>query len=325
MSRITHLVVPGLLGPLPQRDRSNLPRFPVIERLLARADRSPAAIGYGENLFQLFGVQRSAEADLPTAALAYLADTGRPPEAVVYHADPVHLRPDQDRLLLFDRPTADLTDTEAAAFVDAVNRHFAEDGWRLEAPTPARWYLHLDKSPRLRTQPLQHAVGRNIDLFQPQGDDAGYWQRCLNEVQMLFHGLAVNLQRESAGRLPVSGLWLHGGGRLPATASNRFAGIETDDPVLGGLTTLAETASGEERLLVRLDAWRAVQDADPIGWQQALAELEQQLSELMAEGELRVYPCEGSCHSHRPMHRYRVWRRPRSLMAHLQSESDQVW
>lgn len=325
MPRITNLVVPGLLGPMPRLDHAACPRYLLLERLTARSDKSAAAVGYAETLFELFGLPLSDEQDLPTAALAYLADTGRSPEGVVYHADPVHLLPDQDRLLLFDTPAADLTANESAAFTDAVNRHFVDDGWRLEAPVPGRWYLHLERSPQLRTQPLGLVVGRNIDLFRPQGADARYWQQRLNEVQMLFHGLSVNEQRALEGRLPVSGLWLHGGGALPAAVSSPFQRIETEDVLLTGLAALAGTGTGDESLEVWLDAWRAVQDADPQAWQQALAELEEQVSGLLAEGsELRLYPCNGVRHLYQARHRYRLWRRPGPFANSLQAEPDQT-
>lgn len=324
MAGITHLVVPGLLGPMPRLADIGSSRFPLLERLLARADRQGAASGYGETLFGLFGLAPPEDADLPSAALAYLGDTGAAPVGVVFHAAPVHLRPDQDRLLLFDHPGEDLTEAETAVFVDAVNRHFAADGWRLEATSAGRWYLHLPQQPRLRTHPLAEVVGRNVDLFQPSGEDAAYWQGCLNEIQMLFFDLPVNARREAAGRLPVSGLWLHGGGELAAAASHPFASLEGADLLLAGLAASAGDASGDERLVVSRDAWRAVQDADPSAWQQALAGLELRLPQLMSQGELRLYPCHGQCHIYRPAHRYRVWRRPRSLREMMRRDTAQT-
>ena len=40
-------------------------------------------------------------------------DAGEVPPGWVMHADPVHLRPDQDRLLLFDAPSMAITRREA--------------------------------------------------------------------------------------------------------------------------------------------------------------------------------------------------------------------
>ena len=50
------------------------------------------------------------------------------------HADPVHLRPDRDRLILFDSRNLGITHEEAGALVGLFNGHFAADGMRLQAP-----------------------------------------------------------------------------------------------------------------------------------------------------------------------------------------------
>lgn len=310
---VTHLLVPGLLGPMPRLEPERLPRFPHLERILARADQQTAPNGYEHTLFELFGLQLEIDAELPTAAIRYLADTELLPEGPLLQADPVHLRADQDRLLLFDRPVADLDATEASAFVEAVNQHFGDDGWRLEAPTPGRWYVHLTKAPRLKTQPLSAAVGRNIDLVQPTGVDAGYWQQCLTELQMLFYSLPVNAERESQGRLPVSGLWLHGGGELPSRSPRGFAVLEGGDALARGLQALSEEIREEHRLLISLDAWRAVQDADAESWLAALRHIEAQVAKLVGEGGLNLYPATGTCYEFRLSHRMRLWRRTRTL------------
>lgn len=310
---VTHLLVPGLFGPMPRLDRARLPRLPRLERLLARADSHPAASGYERTLFELFGVPLGEDAELPTAAIRYLADTGLLPEGPVLQADPVHLKADQDRLLLFDRPVHDLEAAEAAAIVGAVNRHFADDGWHLEAPTPGRWYLHLSTPSRLQTHPLSEVVGRNIDLFQPAGADAGYWQQCLTELQMLFYGLSVNAERESSGKPAVNGLWLHGGGELPAQPLRGFTQVSGDDVLVDGLQTLSESSRDDERLVILSDAWRAVQDADMEHWLAALQKVEEQIDDHSGEGELRLYPAAGSCFAYRRGHGLRLWRRPRPL------------
>lgn len=316
--RVLHLVVPGLLGPMSHLDDMAAgQRFPAIERWLARADRSPVAADADELLFQLFGVDAPAQGDLPTGAVCYLADTGKAPVGVVYHATPVHLRPDQDRLLLFDSPAADLTADEAAAFVSAFNAHFSPDGWRLEAPMPARWYLHVDEGAELRTRPLGDVIGRNVDLFLPQGADAPAWGRHLTELQMLFHALDVNMQREIAGRPAVNSLWLHGGGRLPAGAAHPLRVEPPAPPLVNGLARLAGTA-GRDRLHWLGRARRAVWDADPAAWLAALSEVEATLCSLA--GEAVLYPGDGFGYRCGPSQRRRLWRRSVPLVHRLRAE-----
>lgn len=317
--QVLHLVIPGLLGPMPRLDAAQAgQRFPTLERWLARADREPVADDAEALLFQLFGLPVPDGADLPTAALCYLADSGQSPDGVVYHATPVHLRPDQDRLLLFDAPAADLTADEAVRFVEAFNNHFAPDGWRLSAPVPGRWYLHVSGAPELRTHPLGDVVGRNVDLFQPEGPDAALWLQRLNEVQMLFHGLPVNHERENTGRLGVNSLWLHGGGVLPVERGRSLHVMGEASPLLDGLIRLAGRPLAE-RLQWFGQARRAVWDADPQAWLEALGQIEQLLRDNT--GETLLYPGDGHAYRYRPVHRWRLWRRRLPIASLLLAES----
>jgi hypothetical protein len=63
-----------------------------------------------------------------------------------------------------------------------------------------------------------------IHAHLPRGDHAKAWRRWLSEIQMLLHEHPVNAARDAAGRAPVTGLWLSGGGanaglRAPAGAT----------------------------------------------------------------------------------------------------------
>ena len=205
-------------------------------------------------LLHLFGFAPDPERDCPSAPYCRLADQppnpalhDQPPKQVldghpgkqapgdpgpgpyVLHADPVHLRPDRDRLVLFAGPDFAPDRAEADALVALFNQHLGAEGLRLEAPTPARWYL-LSKRPHdLVTQPLAAVLGRPIAGQLPQGPEARHWARLLNEIQMLFHHSEVNQRREAAGLPTISGLWLWGGGCLlppssPASGTSRPAG-----------------------------------------------------------------------------------------------------
>lgn len=316
--QVLHLVVPGLLGPLPERcmpAELPSPACPVLERWLARADQRAVPGDADALLFELFDAEPPAHADLPTAPLCYLADSGRPPPGMVYHADPVHLRPDQDRLLLFDLPPDSLDAAAAAAFVAAFNDHFAVDGWRLSAPTPARWYLHVAQPPQqLRTRPLGEVIGRNVDRFLPSGADAGTWRQRLTELQMLFHGLPINLEREARGLPPVNGLWPHGGGVLPPPPRRALHLEGTVPPLARGLAARAQPRPGARlRWLDR--AQRAVWHADIAAWQQAVSEVEQYLAG--SRGPVWLYPGDGHGYRYQAGHRWRLWRRCRPLANHL--------
>ena len=312
MTPVLHLLVPGLLGPAP-RGAAALPRLPNVERVLARGERRDGPASYVAALFELFGQPVSVDEDMPSAALCHARETGKAADDWVLHADPVHLRPDQDRLLLFDAGILDLEAEEAAALADCFNGHFAADGLRIEAPTPGRWYLRCAEPPGVCTTTLDEVTGRNLDPYLPTGPRARFWRGVLNETQMLFHDHPVNAARISAGREPVSGIWLSGGGRMPPRGSTRIAHLTGDDLLAEALAAQADpVSSAGDELIVEQALWRAMLAADAAAWMAALVEFDRRLDTwLDTDRPCRLSVCDGrAVHWERSMRR-RFWRRVR--------------
>lgn len=337
MAAVQHLVVPGLLGFPADVLPADGARLPHLERVLTRGRCRPAPAGYAATLLQLAGLPAGGDdpalptADLPSAALRYLADTGVLPSGPVLQADPVYLQPDQDRLLLFDHPSRDLTDAQAAALCAAFNHHFGADGFTLEAPTPGRWYLLPPRPPALQTTELPIVLGRNVDLFLPRGPEAAAWRSLLNEVQMLFHAAPANAEREAAGQVPVSGIWLSGGGALPTTLpaapAPRWQGDA--DALSRGLQQWRGQqqtgAAAAEGIVVELflDALQAIAAADPDAWLTSLQSLEARLAQRQREpGTWVLHRCDGQCHHWQRGDRWRWWRRPRPLSDWLRDAAE---
>ena len=237
------LLVPALR---PHADCGELPeRLPALETLLSRADRADtSARGREASLFALFDAPFDAARDLPVAAVSYAADTGSPPAGPCLRADPVHLLPDRDQLVLLDAASLALDEAEAQRLIAELNAVYAEDGWRFEAPLPERWYLHLPQQPRLKTWLLSAVNGRPIGQRLPGGEQGKAWHGIMNEIQMLLHSSGVNRQREAEGRLAVSSLWFWGGGEAPLLPTPRWTRVWNSDPVASGLALLAGVAQG---------------------------------------------------------------------------------
>lgn len=233
------LLVPSLR---PDADCGILPeRLPALETLLSRADRrETAAQGLDASLFARFAVPLVAGQDLPVASVRYSADTGQPPAGACLCADPVHLMPDRDQLVLLDSKNLDLQPPEALRLMAELNAFYAEDGWRFEARSPDRWYLHLPEMPKLVTEPLSAVSGQPIGRHLPGGEQGKAWHARMNEIQMLLHTSGVNVQREADGLLTVSSLWFWGGGALPDLPAQPWAQLWSDEPVACGLAMLTE-------------------------------------------------------------------------------------
>lgn len=293
------LICPGLLGPLPILPQP-LPPTPTLDRLLGRAQRSAVAANEPEAaLLAACGWRGTPERDLPTAALCLLGEQVSVAENEDWlHADPIHLRADRERLLLFAGDAIAPDRAEAEALIELFNDHFGRDGLRLLAPTPSRWYLQVTHSPALRTSPLQQVLGGALGERLPSGPDAVRWNGILNEAQMLFFASAVNRARERARRPVISGIWIWGGGRLPELAGASPALIVGDHPLSCGLarhTGARHLTPAAWRAQVVTEAggvwyWDGLRAAlnaqDLTAWVRSLTDLESCLAEVA--GQLRA-------------------------------------
>ena len=320
---------------------ADLPKVPSLSRILGRSDieavsgSDPIAV-----LLDRFGIDVDPNLDPPSAPFSHLADVpDGSPIGYWLHADPVHLRPNRDQLLLFDARHLELARGEAQRLVELFNEHFTVEGLRLEAAAADRWYLRLDSAPRLRTRALADVMGRSVDPAYLAGKDAARWMGWLNETQMLFHQAEVNRHRELSGRPTVSGIWPWGGGSLPsAMPQSRYGSVFAVDSLALGLANAAQVDAypipeRPEALLSVLSRgrvlgywhslWAAVLDADAGAWIQDLGRLDSWLDQLLAlltvgrVDEIALFPCDGTCGlvTRRALRRF--WRRTPSMAARL--------
>lgn len=290
------LLVPGLFGTTrlveAAADRGSKARLAALETFVTRADRCPTAVqGAEARTFGLFGVELQEASDAPVAAVTRVLDLGVIDNGWWVRADPVHLIPDRDRLVLHDAEWLDLTQEEAARLAAEISAAYAGEGWTLKAPRPGRWYLKPPRAPQLTTTPLPEVVGRDIHPHLPQGRDGKAWRILLNELQILLHTARVNSERERDGKPAVNSLWFWGGGRLPKVPPAPWSQVWSLEPVSLGLARLcqipaeappggflewqgrAPAATGAH--LVVLDAVRAaVQYGEPVRCQEMIGHIE---------------------------------------------------
>lgn len=325
-----HLLVPGVLGPMPHLGAaSRPPQVPRLEALLGRADQTPApGDDFISTLLHLFQLSRPSAGDWPSASLCLLADGGDPGGQAWLRADPVLLQPDMDRVLVFDSRSLGVQMEEAQALVELFNHHFAADGWNLMAPGPDRWYLSGPAGADLVTAPLHQVIGRGLYPFLPKGAGGAPWRRLLNEVQMLFFQAPVNQRREREGRPPISGIWLWGGGRCPEPVPVPWQRVWADEPLARGLALragvpLEPSAQGHAGPGQSLWFWDSclgpVLDGDPESWLEALERLEAVLEHLQLAlvqarlATLHLYPCDGRRFTLTRRNRRFLWRRSHPL------------
>ncbi|WP_456377692.1 hypothetical protein [Thiolapillus sp.] len=310
---IHHLLVPDLLEPPPaSHETADILRFPVLERLLARADRKTAPGNLDANLFRLFQLQEHTAAVAP---LCWLADSGEEASGWVLQATPVYLRADRDRVLLFPLEEKQMELQQAQRFASVFNRHFAQDGLVLKAASPLCWYLFTRNPVCADFADLSRVAGRSMGSFMPQGTDERFWRGVINETQMLFFQAEENQAREAQGRLPVSGLWFSGAGKLPEKRPVAPAEISGEYCLLAGLKKYATSIDPDCTITVIDGMAKARREQDVKSWLQAAAELEQRLTDMASSAqEICLYPCQGAAYYWKQRMKYRLWRRAKSLV-----------
>lgn len=331
--RKVHLVIPDLF--LPQQLAAYASAdlsLPALAKLLARAQEMPLNIDTLEAwLCERFGV-----AEMAIAPLTLQADGVQPGDAYWLRADPVGTSMQRSQTIL--QADIALTEDEAAQLCASLNAHFAGYGLRFLAPHPQRWYLQLDHTPAIETHPLAQVAGADVHAHLPLGADALRWHSVFNEIQMLFYEHAVNQAREQRGELPVSAVWLWGGGKLAQNLLQPFARVAGDSelaqafahaagiPSVTGAGSIPMDFAGEsgDLLLVCESQRTALQGADIGKWRDAVKRFEENYAQpilaalaagligqltldVLSEGASRRFVVTRAA-------LWKLWRLPRPLM-----------
>lgn len=234
MNNLT-LVIPGLLGPLPELEQHSQlsPACAVLQKWLACSEQQKAASGdYYSLLAELFGLNQ----DFSITRITALMDGYECSKPHCLRADPVHFKADIDHAILLDHNRLAIRDYEANSLVDTFNQHFLDEGISLHVGHRYRWYLSFEEEFEIQTTSLLDAVGRNVQLFLPRGSHALNWKRLLNETQMLFHSHEVNREREAKGQMSINSLWLWGEGKdLQPVDNSHWNWMMSNEAVASGL------------------------------------------------------------------------------------------
>jgi len=322
-----------LLGPLPELLEQPFSSEPcrLLQRWLSKsAIESTSSKNYHDLLAELFNL----DAGYSICHFTALNDDCDISEGFWYRADPVHFKPDIDHALMLDHHLLEVMTDEAEQLVASFNQHFADDGVKLVAAHPHRWYLQSQQALDVETTRLAEAVGRNVNHFLPAGEDALNWRRLLNEAQMLFHMHEVNQQREQQQSLTINSLWLWGEGENnPPQPQADWDWLISDEPFSRGLATMAgitvysleqgmdQLASLEGSGLMVIDSVAGPASyGDVAAWfsaiEQSCGQYVQVLDQQLRSSHLSridLHSGEGRTYHIHNSDRYKFWRRLRPL------------
>jgi hypothetical protein len=347
------LVVPELVWPEPDdRETFDALACPGLNTLIARSRlqrRAPQS--FEATLGDAFGLA----GNVPWAAFRVLGEKQAPTPSAAdpcwLCADPVHLRLHQEKLILADAGSLDISSDEAHEITAELNRQFADIG-TFHVASADRWYLQLAGETDLGhfdVPPLSVVAGRRLARQLPATPQARHLRQLLNEVQMVLYGQPANERREAAGRATINSLWLWGAGVRPAAGTGAgtgdFAGVWGEDVLTCGLgnafgvptralpddlgALLAQAPAGSRQLLVIDALQRPVQYEDADAYRKQLARLDARwfapLQKALAGGRIKRLRLEASTayatlawESGRG-EQWQLWRRPRPLAATAQA------
>lgn len=335
-----HLLVPGLLGPFATQPANGLqsnsdvqqqPTIKVLQRSLSRASQSSLpASDYFSTLHYLLCPQQSIKLSDLLSQFDQLPQTKR----FYYLIEPVHFKAESDHAVLLGSELLQPQSEEAQQLVETFNAHFAVEGISLHAASASRWYLLSERELSLELRPIDDCLGRDIKHFMPQGEDALWWRRILNEAQMLFFEHPVNLQREQQQQLSINGLWLFQHSFKPqdrVATNTQVDHLISDNQVAQALCEFSdkniqiESANDKSadklsdqvghRVLVDETFYAAACYGDQTAWKDVLGEFCQLRFASLVNGlqhgdisRLYIYPCDGRVFRVSKWQRYHFWK-----------------
>ncbi|MGE0857564.1 MAG: hypothetical protein AB7I01_02530 [Gammaproteobacteria bacterium] len=253
------------------------------------------------------------------AALRAAADLPQAPTAHWLCLDPVHLRADPTRLVMFDVDAVGLEADEADALLEHLRRGLGASFDVRRGAAPGRWYLRLDAPLTLPLPPPRALRGLAVETHLGALRRARDLNRLITETQMLLYEAPVNQARAAAGRAPINSLWPWGGGAQPRLVAPPAAAVLGEDALLAACAAAAKvphhaaldglsaalTAGAHELLL--LDHFEPA-DGEPA---RATARLLAPLTDALARGRLDEVLLRGHRAAVRVTRaaRWRLWRR----------------
>ena len=217
-----------------------------VARLLARAEWLPdPQMEMDAALLAWFG----HEAYEGVASVSAAHDFGA--EGAASHwlrADPIYLRADPTRVILFDADSVGLDAAESDALLVHLNAGFADSDVHFErAGAPQRWYVRMNAPVSLALASPRSLRGMAVEDSLGALRRAGALNRHMTEAQMLLYEAPTNLARVAAGRAPINSVWFWGGGTAPILKAEARGAVVGDDALLAACARHAGVAHHADR------------------------------------------------------------------------------
>jgi hypothetical protein len=212
-----------------------LPRLAALERWIARAAATPLPRGWRAALAEGAAAESYTEGGAAAGAAGALPD----PTRGYWLATPVHLLAGLDTLRLHPAGLLTTSLEEQCALAADFEQVFQGSGWARRATQRRELLLEGPPAEGITTQDPARFLGRAVREGVPQGVGAAALRRLMSEIEMWLHEHPVNERRLAAGQLPISGLWLWGGGEAASERARSLPPLYGEDLAAEALWKLA--------------------------------------------------------------------------------------
>jgi hypothetical protein len=164
-------------------------------------------------------------------------------------ATPVHLVAGLSSVHLDARGLLQVEPDIRRELAQDFNTVFGESGFRLEALPSAGFLMTGPRIEDRDTVEPARVLGASITEVLPEASSAPTLRRLVAEIEMWLHSHRVNADRQRRGRLPITALWLWGGGAARegvASEHEELLNMDTTDTVPASVVrgaALAATAT----------------------------------------------------------------------------------
>ncbi len=166
-------------------------------------------------------------------------------DSTAWIATPVHLIAGLTSLHLDRRSILRLPTADLESFANDFNRTFAGSDLFLQPLPSGDFLLHGPATLTGSTTEPARALAADLEASLPKGTDAKPLKRLGSELEMWLHATPHNEVRQRRGEVPVSALWLWGGGPHIAFDARPSTNATSQS---AAATTSAESAGAAERV-----------------------------------------------------------------------------
>jgi hypothetical protein len=215
-----------------------LPRLAALERWIARSTAEALPHGWRRALAATLLPEASSEGGATAGASGAQVEPG----CGYWLATPVHLLAGLDTVRLHPAGLLSTSFEEQCALAADFEQVFQGSGWALRATQRRELLLEGPPAEGISSQDPARFLGRAVREAVPHGVGAAPLRRLMSEMEMWLHEHPLNQRRMAAGHLPISGLWLWGGGPVSNAPPRALPPLYGEDLATEALWQLAAGA-----------------------------------------------------------------------------------